>query len=85
MGNPSHVQVLVSNEPCHELSQDTCVKSVTILYGGHTMAVQGKGYKELAVSVDQKDVERFPYASDLFNATWIPGTGVEISVPEVSW
>lgn len=80
----SHVRVLVSNEPCHELSLDSCVKGVTILYGGHAVAVQGKGYKDLEVTLDQKEVERFPYATDLFNVTWIPGTGVEIIIPEVS-
>uniref|UniRef100_A0A8D8ZF36 Hemocytin n=1 Tax=Cacopsylla melanoneura TaxID=428564 RepID=A0A8D8ZF36_9HEMI len=79
----SGVRVIVTNEPCHELSEETCVKSITILYKGKSVAVTTKSYNDLAVSFDQNEVIKFPHATDLFNASWIPGSGVEISLPEI--
>ncbi|XP_026679243.1 hemocytin-like [Diaphorina citri] len=79
----SGVRAVVTNEPCHQELDETCVKSITLFYKEHTVAVSSLGYREeLGVMFDQKEVTRFPYATDVFNVSWIPGSGVEISIPE---
>lgn len=80
---PEGVRVVVSNEPCHELSEETCVRSLTIFYKQHSLTVKTKNYEELELTVDHNLVTKFPHETDFANATWTPGSGISVSLPDI--